>query len=160
MSDLILSTAGLPELSVRQILALPPQQLQELDIALKELSTWVKQSRERIDAALESRYGEQGRAALLASGRDFGVAHFTDCPLRIRYELPKKVRWDQHQLTAIAERILSSGEKLEGYLDIKLSVSESRYANWPPTLQQPFAAARTVEAGKPSFRLAFDGEAA
>jgi subtilase family serine protease len=27
---------------------------------------------------------------------------------------------------------VASGEKVEGYLDIKLSVSESRYTNWPP----------------------------
>ena len=51
---------------------------------------------------------------------------------------------------------MTSGEKVEGYLDIKLSVSESRYTNWPPALQQQFAAARTVDAGKPSFTLSID----
>ena len=53
---------------------------------------------------------------------------------------------------------MTSGEKVEGYLDIKLSVSESRYTNWPPALQQQFAAARTVDAGKPSFTLSIDSE--
>ena len=53
---------------------------------------------------------------------------------------------------------MSSGEKVEGYLDIKLSVSESRYTNWPPALQQQFAAARTVDSGKPSFTLSLDSE--
>ena len=47
---------------------------------------------------------------------------------------------------------------VEGYLDIKLSVSESRYTNWPPALQQQFAAARTVDSGKPSFTLSIDSE--
>jgi hypothetical protein len=53
---------------------------------------------------------------------------------------------------------VTSGEKVEGYLDIKLSVSESRYTNWPTALQQQFAAARTVDAGKPSFTLSLDRE--
>ena len=53
---------------------------------------------------------------------------------------------------------MASGEKVEGYLDIKLSVSESRFTNWPPALQQQFAAARTVDSGKPSFRLALVSE--
>ena len=62
------------------------------------------------------------------------------------------------QLAEIAERIVASGEKVEGYLDIKLSVSESRFTNWPPALQQQFAAARTVDSGKPSFTLSLDSE--
>ena len=38
-----------------------------------------------------------------------------------------------------------------------MSVSESRYTNWPTALQQQFAAARTVDAGKPSITLTLDG---
>jgi hypothetical protein len=72
--------------------------------------------------------------------------------------MPKKVSWNQKQLAEIAERIVSSGEKVEGYIDVKLAVSESRYTNWPPALQQQFAAARTVEPGKPSFTLNLDSE--
>ena len=48
---------------------------------------------------------------------------------------------------------------VEGYIDVKLAVSESRYTNWPPALQQQFAAARTVEPGKPSFTLTIEGDA-
>lgn len=90
--------------------------------------------------ALDQCYGEQARAALREAGRDFGTAHISDGPLCLKFELPKKVRWDQKQLAEIAERIVASGEKVEGYLDVKLSVSESRFTNWPPALQQQFAA--------------------
>ena len=38
------------------------------------------------------------------------------------------------------------------------SVSESRYTNWPPALQQQFAVARAVDSGKPSFTLSLDSE--
>ena len=75
---------------------------------------------------------------------------------RIKFEQPKKVSWDQKHLGEIAERVVASGEEVKSYIDIKLSVSESRYTNWPPTLQQQFAPARTVEPGKPTFTLSFD----
>ena len=98
-------------------------------------------------------------AALRESGRDFGTAHISDGPLRIKFELPKKVSWDQKKLKAIAERIVASGEAVESYLDVKLAVPESRYTNWPPALQQQFADARTVEAGKAVFDLSLGQEA-
>ena len=67
--------------------------------------------------------------------------------------------WNQAILKEMAERIVASDEKVEDYIDVKLSVSESRYSNWPTTLREQFAAARTVEEGKPSITLTLDGGA-
>ena len=155
MSDLMIFPSDLPDLSVSQIAGLPHQRLQELDITLNELATWVKQSRERVNAALDQRYGEKGRAALLDSGRDFGVSHLSDGQLRVTYELPKRVSWDQKKLAEIAERIVASGERVQDYIDADLSVSETRFNSWPPALKEQFAAARTVKPGKASFRIAY-----
>ena len=155
MSELMIFPADLPDLSVSQIAGLPQQRLQELDISLNELMAWAKQVRERVNTALEQRYGEQARAALVESGRDFGVSHLSDGPLRVTYELPKRVSWDQKRLAEIAERIVTSGERVQDYMDVDLSVSETRFNNWPPALKEQFAAARTVKPGKASFRLAF-----
>ncbi|GGH54778.1 hypothetical protein GCM10010975_11660 [Comamonas phosphati] len=102
----------------------------------------------------------EARSVLRDSGRDFGTAHVNDGALHVKYELPKKVTWSQPILKEMAERIVASGDKVEDYIDIKLSVSESRYINWPPALQQQFAAARTVEEGKPTITLTLDGGAA
>ncbi len=155
MSELMIFPADLPDLSVSQIAGLPQQRLQELDISLNEMMAWAKQARERVNTALEQRYGEQARAALVESGRDFGVSHLSDGPLRVTYELPKRVSWDQKRLAEIAERIVTSGERVQDYMDVDLSVSETRFNNWPPALKEQFAAARTVKPGKASFRLAF-----
>lgn len=155
MSDLMNFPADLTALSVSQIAGLPQQRLQELDIRLNELMAWAKQARERVNTALEQRYGEQVRAALVESGRDFGVSHLSDGPLRVTYELPKRVSWNQKRLAEIAERIVASGERVQDYMDVDLSVSETRFNNWPPALKEQFAAARTVKPGKASFRLAF-----
>ncbi|TSA10838.1 MAG: hypothetical protein D4R79_10790 [Comamonadaceae bacterium] len=158
MSDLTVFPADLAEMSVNQLANLPPAQLVEADANLDHLIDWAKKTRAKFDTALNQRFGEQGRTALRDSGRDFGTAHISDGPLHIKFEMPKKVIWNQKQLAEIAERIVSSGEKVEAYIDVKLAVSESRYTNWPPALQQQFAAARTVETGKPSFTLNLDSE--
>ena len=158
MNDITLFPADIAAMPVSQLAALPAEQKAEIDKNLDEALSWLKKARTKFDAALDVAYGEQARAALRESGRDFGTAHISDGPLHLKFELPKKVSWDQKQLAEIAERIVASGEKVEGYLDIKLSVSESRYTNWPPALQQQFAAARTVDCGKPSFTLSLDSE--
>lgn len=154
MSDLMINTGSLPELSVSQLAALPQQQLQEFDLSLNLMATWIKQSRDRLNTALEQRYGEQARQSLQESGRDFGVAHIDDGALQVTYELPKRVSWDQKRLAEMAERITAAGENVSDFIDVDYSVSESRFKNWPSTLREQFEAARTVKPGKPSFRLA------
>jgi hypothetical protein len=105
--------------------------LHEADANLDQLIDWAKKTRSKFDAALEQRFGEQARIALRDSGRDFGAAHITDGPLRIKFELPKKVHWNQKQLADIAERIAVAGDKVDSHLDLKLAVTETRFTNWP-----------------------------
>ena len=158
MSDLTIFPVDIAEMSVSQLAALPPAQKREVDKNLDAAIDWLKKARTKFHAALEQCYGEQARAALRESGRDFGTAHISDGPLHIKFELPKKVNWDQKKLGDIAAHIVAAGDKVEHFIDVKLAVSESRFTNWPPTLQQEFAAARTVEPGKPSFTLSLDSE--
>ena len=158
MNDITLFPADIAAMSVSQLAALPAAQKAEIDKNLDEALDWLKKARTKFDAALDAAYGEQARTALRDSGRDFGTVHIDDGALHIKFELPKKVIWNQQQLAEIAERIVASGEKVEGYLDVKLSVPESRFTNWPPALQQQFAIARVVEPGKPSFTLSLDSE--
>lgn len=157
MSDLTLFPADIAEMSESQLAALPPAQKHEVGQNLDAAIDWLKKARAKFDAALEQCYGERARAALRESGRDFGTVHISDGPLHIKFELPKKVSWHQKQLAEIAKRITASGDRVEDYLDIRLSIPESRYTNWPLALQQQFAATRTVDAGKPSFTLSIDG---
>lgn len=158
MTTLTVFPAELTEMSVSELAALTPAQLHEVDINLNDLIAWVKKARLKLDTALEQRYGEQSRTALRDSGRDFGTSHIHDGALAVKFEQPKRVKWDQKLLTEMAKRITASGEPVESYLDVKLSVSESRYTSWPPALQQQFAPARTVEAGKPTFSLTVTSE--
>jgi hypothetical protein len=153
MNTLTILPTALAELSVGQLADLDSEQLRELDGHLDELIAWARKARAKLDAALDQRFGAPAREALRESGRDFGTAHIIDGSLRVTFELPKKVSWDQKQLAAMAARIAATGDRVGDYIDVKYSVSESRYKNWPATLQQQFASARTVEAGKPTFTL-------
>ena len=158
MNDLTILPADIAAMSVAQLAALPPAQKAEISRNIDEALAWLKQARAKLDAALEIAYGEQARAARLSAGKDFGVVHLTDGPVRVTVEVPKRVSWDQEQLATIAQRIAAAGERVEDYVNIEFSISESRFNNWPPALREQFAAARTVKPGKTTFRLALLSE--
>lgn len=160
MKELTLYPTDLARMTVAQLAAAPTQEFLDAERNVDEAIAFLKPLRAKLDAAKLQRYGEQARTALRESGRDFGTAHLNDGALHVKYELPKKVTWSQPILKEMAERIVASGDKVEDYIDIKLSVSESRYTNWPQALQQQFSAARTVEEGKPTITLMLDGGAA
>ena len=157
MKELSIYPADLAGMTVAQLVTLAIADFTTAERNVDEAVAYLKQLRTKLDAAKLQRFGEQARAALRDSGRDFGTAHVNDGALHVKYELPKKVSWNQTILKEMAERIVASGDKLEDYIEVKLSVSESRFTNWPQALQEQFAAARTVEEGKPTITLTLDG---
>jgi len=157
MKELSIYPADLAGMTVAQLVTLAIADFTTAERNVDEAVAYLKQLRTKLDAAKLQRFGEQARAALRDSGRDFGTAHVNDGALHVKYELPKKVSWNQTILKEMAERIVASGDKVEDYIEVKLSVSESRYTNWPQALQEQFAAARTVEEGKPTITLTLDG---
>jgi len=158
MNELMLLPADFAERSVSQMAALSPAQKHELSNQIDAATDLLKKARAKFDTALEQCYGEQARAARLEAGKDFGVVHLSDGPLRVTVDQPKRVTWDKAQLAPIAQRIAAGGERPEDFLDIEYSVPESRFSHWPPALRAQFEAARTVKPGKPSFRLALVSE--
>jgi len=156
MSELTIFPARLHELTIGQLADLPHNQFLEVDINLDQLTDWVKKARTKLDAAKEQRFGNAARNELHNAGQDFGTTYLVEGSLRVKFELPKSVSWDQKQLAAIAARIASGGEKVSDYMDVDYSVTETRFKNWPPTLQEQFAQARTVKPGKATFRLSLN----
>ena len=154
MSDLTIYPAELGAMSVAELAALAPTALAEVSQHLEELVAWTKEARAKLEAALDARYGEQARAARLQAGKDFGVVHLCDGPLRVTAELPKRVEWDQPRLTEIVRRIRALGEDPEEYVETAYRVSETKFNAWPESLKSAFAPARTLKTGKPGFRLA------
>ena len=85
-------------------------------------------------------------------------SHLQDESIRVTVDTPKRISWDQKQLAEMAKRIAASGDRVEDYLDVEFSVSESRFTNWPTALREQFAAARTVKPGKRSYELTRDSD--
>ncbi len=156
MNHITLFPSDIVAMSVNQLAQLSPDQKHEIDTNLNEALVWLKQVKSKFDAALEQSYGEQARKALADSGRDVGSTYITDGSLRIKFELPKRVSWDQQQLTAIAERIVAAGDRIQDYMDVEFSVAESKFNNWPATLKEQLAPARTVKPGKAKFLLTLE----
>lgn len=153
MSELHIFPIDIAEMSLTELAALPPEIKFEVDSNLNAAVTWLIEARAKFNKALDRCYGEQARAALNESGRDFGIINIVDGPLHIKFEQAKEIEWNQKQLREISEHILASGENPENYLDIRYAVCESRYINWPPAFQKQFATARTTSASAPSFIL-------
>jgi hypothetical protein len=158
MNALTVLPDRLTALSVADLAALPATQLAEIVRNLDELLTWHKQQRAKVDAALDRCYAERIQQARADAGKDFGKVHIDDGGIRVTVDVPKRVSWDQTKLAAIAQRIAAAGEQVEDFIDLDYSVSESRFNNWPPTLREQFAAARTIKPGKPTFSLSLDSE--
>ena len=64
MNDLSIFPADIAEMSIAQLANLPTQQLYEVDANIDKAITWLKGARTKVDAALEQRFGQQGREAL------------------------------------------------------------------------------------------------
>lgn len=63
------------------------------------------------------------------------------------------MKWDQAKLAEVVERIRAAGEDPSEYVALEYRVSERAYGAWPQSIRSIFAPARTVEIGKPSYRI-------
>lgn len=158
MNDLTIFPDQLTALSVLELQNLPAPQIVEVYGNLAKLAAWLKTEQAKVHTAMQKRFCEFERTARTQVGKDFGTVHFNDGELRVTVDQPKRISWDQKQLASIAQRIAASGERVEDYLDIEYSISESRFNAWPPSMREQFEAARTVKPGKATYALAFDSE--
>lgn len=145
--------AQLREMTAEQAARLPVDQIAMLLEDLAEAKATLKQSDDLLHAALNFRYAE--RAALLreAKGTNTGTVSLDDGEFTIRADLPKRVEWNQQKLAEAIETIRSWGEKPEDYVAIELKVAESRFTAWPYSIRAIFEPARTVGAGRPTYKV-------
>lgn len=148
----IVST-DLPKLTVQQIAALPASELARLQ---KEAQAGLQKAKALVawlDGALSIRYKDRARQARAEAQKDAGTVRFEDNGVIVVADLPKKVEWDQHELSALVERIKADGENARDYVEVSFRVSERKYTAWPKQIARIFEPARTVRAGKETFEL-------
>ena len=113
---------------------------------------------EHLDRALNLKYVDRAQQLRLAQGKDTGVVHFDDGNVSVTADLPKKVEWDQKRLHELILRIASGGDNPAEFIETSYRVSETKYLAWQESLRSQFNPARTVKAGKASYRLALLSE--
>lgn len=145
--------AQLREMTAEQVAILPVDQIAVLLEEVAEQKASLKFCDDLLHGALNYRYSD--RAALLreSAGKNTGTVSIEDGDFVIRADLPKKVEWDQQKLAEAVEAIRSWGEQPTDYCAIEVKVAESRYTAWPPAIRAVFEPARTVGAGRPTFKV-------
>lgn len=154
MSGPFIVTEHIPALTVEEIAQLSAPELACLQDDLAAQKASLRQIEDKLDAALDRRYGARARQCRAEAGKDAGTVRFTDNDFTVIAELPKRVKWDQAKLQHAVEIIRTSwGDDPTDYVKTKLEVSEAAFANWPRPVRELFTPARTVETGRPAYRI-------
>jgi hypothetical protein len=91
---------------------------------------------------LEDRYLEQAKEKLHEEGKDFGTVNIFDGNSKVKVELRKKVEWDQENLTKFLNEL--TPEEANHLAKFSISVSEAKFTNALPTMQEKLKEFRTV----------------
>lgn len=145
--------AQLRDMTAEQAAILPIDQIAALleDAAAEKAS--LKHIDDLLSGALNYRYAERASLLRQAKGANTGTVSLDDGDFTIRADLPKKVEWDAALLSEAVEAIRSWGEDPAEYVSIEVKVAESRYNAWPTPIRSVFEPARTVAAGRPTYKV-------
>lgn len=144
----------IPGMPIGDIAALPPDQLALLAEEAAEALDRARRVKERLDGALDLKYGARACAARAAGGKAIGAVRFQDGGFVVIADLPKRVKWDQTRLAEAVEIIRRDwNDDPAQYVRTELKVSETAYGTWPAAIRRLFEPARTVETGKPTYRI-------
>lgn len=144
---------ALRTMPIGEIAALPAEELALLQDDIDEHLRRAKILKDWFDSALALRYGNRGVMARIEAAKDTGTVRITDEGFVVIADLPKRVKWNQAKLASIVERIRAAGDDPAEYVSTEFKVSERAYGAWPQSIRSVFAPARTVETGKPRYRI-------
>lgn len=128
-------------------LALLLEDLNDAKARLAEVET-------KLRGGFDLKYGPSAMELRKAAGKETGTARVADGNFVIVAELPKRVKWDQAQLAVAVRTIIEQWrEDPDQYVTTEYKVSETAYGAWPEAIRKLFEPARTVEHGKPTFKI-------
>ncbi|MDP2359110.1 MAG: hypothetical protein Q8M31_24045 [Beijerinckiaceae bacterium] len=154
MNTLTQQADTIETLSLLQLSALPAPELATLLDDLAERKSRLADLEQKLASALDLRYGARASQRRAEMAKDTGAVRFDDNGYVVVADLPKRVKWDQEKLRHAVEIIRSSwNDDPADYVKTKLEVSESAFTNWPRVVRELFQPARTVETGRPAYRL-------
>jgi hypothetical protein len=160
MPDIAVMAEHVRDLAPEAIASLTAPELACILDDLAEQKASLARIEDKVRSALDLKYGARAKQRRAEEGKDTGVVRFEDNGFVVIADLPKRVKWDQDKLKHVAEIIRSGwGDDPADYIKAKLEVSESAFANWPRPVRELFIPARTVETGRPIYRIETPNEA-
>ena len=143
----------LRQMPLGDVAALPASDLARLQKEVAEAMGQTKLVSDLLDGVFVRRFGDRAASIRQETGKDFGLIRFQDGDVDVAMDLPKRPSWDQGKLAGIVQTIRSAGDDPSQYVETAFDVSERKYTAWPDNIRRVFEPARTVKAGKPSFKL-------
>ena len=143
----------LRQMPLGDVAALPASELARLQKEVAEAMSQTKLVSDLLDGVFVRRFGDRAASIRQETGKDFGLIRFQDGDVEVAMDLPKRPSWDQGKLAGIVQTIREAGDDPGQYVETSLDVSERKYTAWPDNIRRVFEPARTVKAGKPSFKL-------
>ena len=141
------------QMPLGEIAALSASDLTHLQREVAAAMSQTKLASDLLNGVLVRRFGDRAATIRQETGRDFGMIRFQDGDVEVAMDLPKRPSWDQGKLAEIVQTIRKSGDNPSQYVETSFGVSERKYTAWPDNIRRVFEPARTVKAGKPSFKL-------
>lgn len=118
-----------------------------------ELKADAKRLADLLNDALHRRFGEAAAAARRAEGRGTGRVRLEADGFEVVADAPKRVEWHQGRLGEAVAAIRGWGEDPADYVGTELTVTEARFAAWPPRIRALFEPARTLRPSRPTYAL-------
>ena len=141
------------QMPLSDVAALPVIELARLQKEVAEAISQTKLVSDLLNGVLARRFSDRATAIRQESGKEFGVVRFHEDNVEVVTDVKKDVKWDQGQLVGIVQTIRNAGDNPAQYVKTTFDVSERKYTAWPDSIRRVFEPARTVKAGKPSFKL-------
>ena len=164
MEDTALSNrvklGDLASLTVAQVAELPADQLALLQQEYGEENGRLKMIKEKLDAALDLKFGESAKSARAKAEKDFGVVYVdvlngTGGVLgKVKCELDKDVKFDQIVMAKAIEVLAKEWkEDPAEYVKITAEIPEAKWKAWPAKIRDLFVGARIVKPLKPKYTI-------
>ncbi len=132
---------------------MPLAELNELMQRVSSAEESARQYKQFLQAVMHHRFGIKANQLRQDAGKTTGVVRFEDDGFVVISDLPKRPEYDQRKLKEAVEALRRWGEDPEDYVGIEFKVSETKFGAWPPAVRDLFEPARTIKAGKPTYKL-------
>lgn len=142
-----ISPPWLDDVTVSDIANLNIDQIRLLNEEVSEAKKMADRRLKKITAGLSEKYRNDHDRERQAKGSPFGLVTVLDNGTSIKFDVPKKVDWDQGELRTAEATVKSWGSDPSQYIKTELKVTESCWKAWPDEIKKVFEPARTEKAG-------------